>query len=84
MCYSVYFEHSQYYTPVKELGSRPNGGVSVLKNKKVIKIEPGMKVAFLEDGTAIRYNKCLIATGKWQQLLVKQTKGDFFSWAVQC
>ena len=60
---SVYFEHSQYYTPTQELSTRPNGGVAILKNKKVVKIDPSLKVAFLDDGTAIRYNKCLLATG---------------------
>ncbi|XP_047740346.1 apoptosis-inducing factor 1, mitochondrial isoform X2 [Hyalella azteca] len=60
---SVYFEHPQYYTPTSELSTRPNGGVSLLKNVTVVKLDPTFRTAFLEDGTAIRYEKCLIATG---------------------
>lgn len=60
---SVFFEHPQYYTPTAELEDRPNGGVSILKKKRVVRLDPTFKTAFLEDGTAIRYNKCLIATG---------------------
>uniref|UniRef100_A0A2P2HWW7 Apoptosis-inducing factor 1, mitochondrial-like n=1 Tax=Hirondellea gigas TaxID=1518452 RepID=A0A2P2HWW7_9CRUS len=60
---SLYFEHHQYYTPTSELLTRVNGGVSILKNKKVVKIDPTFKTAFLDDGTAVRYDKCLIATG---------------------
>ncbi|KAF2355994.1 Mitochondrial apoptosis-inducing factor C-terminal domain [Trinorchestia longiramus] len=61
---SVYFEHPQYYTPTSELSTRPNGGVALLKNIRVTKVDPTFRTAFLEDGTAIRYEKCLIATGE--------------------
>lgn len=60
---SVHFEHPQYYTPTNELTTRPNGGVSLLKNKSIVKIDPTYRMAFLDDGTAIHYDKCLLATG---------------------
>jgi len=60
---SVYFEHSQYYTPTTELLSRENGGISVLKNSRVVKIDATLKIAFLDNGCQIRYDKCLLTTG---------------------
>jgi len=60
---SLYFEPESFYTPVSKMMESPNGGISLLSGKKVVKIDPKTQVAFLSDGTQITYDKCLIATG---------------------
>ncbi|XP_071529713.1 apoptosis-inducing factor 1, mitochondrial isoform X5 [Panulirus ornatus] len=60
---SIYFEHEDYYTPVSELSARDNGGISVLKGCKVVKLDAHKKRAFMDDGSEVSYDKCLIATG---------------------
>ena len=61
---SLYYEPEQFYTPVSMLEDREKGGISVLRGNKVDKIDPENQVAYLEDGTKISYDKCLIATGR--------------------
>jgi programmed cell death 8 (apoptosis-inducing factor) len=41
------------------------GGVAVAMGWKIAKIDVVNKTAILEDGHEIKYNKCLIATGKF-------------------
>ena len=41
----------------------PQGGISVLLGKRVTKVDPAAQTAFLSDGSEIKYDKCLIATG---------------------
>ncbi|XP_063859566.1 apoptosis-inducing factor 1, mitochondrial-like [Scylla paramamosain] len=60
---SIYFEHEDYYTPVTELASRENGGISVLQGRQVVKLDAHKKRVYLDDGTEISYDKCLLATG---------------------
>nr|XP_053628823.1 apoptosis-inducing factor 1, mitochondrial-like isoform X1 [Cherax quadricarinatus] len=60
---SIYFEHEEYYTPVKELATRENGGISIVKGRKVVKLDVHKKRAFIDDGSEVSYDKCLIATG---------------------
>ncbi|XP_045609743.2 apoptosis-inducing factor 1, mitochondrial isoform X2 [Procambarus clarkii] len=60
---SVYFEHEEYYTPVSELAARENGGISIIKGRKVVKLDVHKKRAFMDDGSEVSYDKCLIATG---------------------
>merc|ERR1712136_136471 len=60
---SLYYEKEQFYTPLSKLENRENGGISVLKGKRVEKVDPKTQVAYLDDGTQIGYDKCLIATG---------------------
>lgn len=61
--YSIFFEHEDYYTPVNELISRENGGISVLCGRQVVKLDPHKKRVYLDDGSEISYEKCLLATG---------------------
>ena len=37
------------------------GGLSVLQGKRVARIDAKAQLAYLEDGTTISYDKCLIA-----------------------
>ncbi|XP_050726642.1 apoptosis-inducing factor 1, mitochondrial-like isoform X2 [Eriocheir sinensis] len=60
---SIFFEHEDYYTPVTELDSRENGGISVLRGRQVVKLDPHKKRVYLDDGSEISYDKCLLATG---------------------
>ncbi|KAK7073141.1 Apoptosis-inducing factor 1, mitochondrial [Halocaridina rubra] len=60
---SIFFEHEEYYTPLNELSSRENGGIAILKGRKVVKIDVHKKRVFMDDGSEVSYDKCLIATG---------------------
>lgn len=41
----------------------PNGGVAIARGWNVSKIDVIDKIAYLEDGSTIQYDKCLLATG---------------------
>ncbi len=60
---SVFLEHEEFYLPLKDLTNAETGGVSVLKNHKVVKLDANEQKAFLDSGQIIAYDKCLIATG---------------------
>ena len=60
---SLYYEKEQFYTPTSTLENRENGGISVLKGRRVEKVDSKKQIAYLDDGTEIGYGKCLIATG---------------------
>lgn len=62
--FSLFYEPEDFYTDCKQLMDNPNGGVSVARGWSVTRLDPVEKIAYLENGTAIHYNKCLIATGK--------------------
>ena len=61
---SLYYEPEQFYTPVPMLEGSKNGGISVLRGKRVDKIDSENQIAYLDDGHKISFEKCLIATGK--------------------
>lgn len=71
--YSIFFEHEDYYTPVNELVSRENGGISLLRGHQVVKLDPHKKRVYLDDGSEISYDKCLLATGKYQDAYIFPT-----------
>ena len=60
---SVFYEPTDYFFSVKELLENKNGGVSVIRGKKVVKVDPVSQIVFLDSGEQIAYEKCLIATG---------------------
>ncbi|KAL5011777.1 hypothetical protein ScPMuIL_010328 [Solemya velum] len=60
---SIFFEPEGFFTEPKKLPFQENGGVSVLKGRKVIKLDPSERKAVLDNGAEITYDKCLIATG---------------------
>jgi len=59
----VFFEHEEFYAPLKTLIESETGGVSIVKGFKVIKLDSVNKKAYLDNGQEIGYEKCLIATG---------------------
>ncbi|KAK2586132.1 hypothetical protein KPH14_001406 [Odynerus spinipes] len=60
---SLFYEPREFYTNVDNLMQSDKGGVAVATGWKVIKIDATNKIAVLEDGHEIKYDKCLIATG---------------------
>lgn len=50
------------------------GGVAVATGWKVTKIDATNKIAVLDDGYEIKYDKCLIATGKFFLYPIKRKK----------
>lgn len=66
---SLFFEPADFYTPTKTLDENPKGGVAVAQGWKVEKIDPYNRVAYLEDGHEIKYEKCLLATGAKPKML---------------
>ncbi len=60
---SIYFEHPAFYTPHGQLPEREHGGIAVLKGRKVTRLDPTSRKAYLDNGAVITYDKCLLATG---------------------
>ncbi|KAK3922003.1 Apoptosis-inducing factor 1, mitochondrial [Frankliniella fusca] len=60
---SLFYEPEEFYISPKELDQNPNGGVAVARGWKVARIDPYKRIAYLEDGHEIKYEKCLLATG---------------------
>ncbi|CAH1777486.1 unnamed protein product [Owenia fusiformis] len=60
---SVYFEPEEFYADSKKLALEERGGVSVVRGKRVTKIDAVAQKATLDNGWVIQYDKCLIATG---------------------
>uniref|UniRef100_A0A1B6DIK6 FAD/NAD(P)-binding domain-containing protein n=1 Tax=Clastoptera arizonana TaxID=38151 RepID=A0A1B6DIK6_9HEMI len=60
---SLFYEPPEFYTDCKDLITSKNGGVSIVRGWNISKINVNKRVAYLEDGKEIHYDKCLIATG---------------------
>ncbi|XP_015364379.1 PREDICTED: apoptosis-inducing factor 1, mitochondrial isoform X2 [Diuraphis noxia] len=60
---SLFYEPEPFYTPVEELTTAKNGGISLARGWKVESIDVSKKKVKLNDGKEISYDKCLIATG---------------------
>ncbi|KAF7405262.1 hypothetical protein HZH66_004168 [Vespula vulgaris] len=60
---SLFYEPREFYTNVDKLMELDKGGVAVATGWKVTKIDATNKIAVLDDGYEIKYDKCLIATG---------------------
>lgn len=61
--FSLFFEPEEFFLPIEKFDEEPKGGLSVARGWTVIKIDSDKKLAFLDDGTQIEYEKCLLATG---------------------
>ena len=60
---SIFFEPQEFFLPLDQFETAPNGGISVVNGHMVVKIDPTDRKAFLENGQVISYEKCLLATG---------------------
>lgn len=60
---SIFYEPRPFYLSPKALLEAENGGVGLISGKKVVKLDGQKKKVWLNDGTEILYDKCLLATG---------------------
>lgn len=60
---SLFYEPEDFYISPKALDENANGGVAVARGWKVERIDPYKRIAYLEGGSEIKYEKCLLATG---------------------
>lgn len=60
---SLYYEPIDFYIHPSKLMDEPNGGVAIVRGYTVKKVDVENRKAILTDGTEIKYEKCLIATG---------------------
>lgn len=60
---SVYYEPNDFYIHPSKLNNDPSGGVAIVRGYTVKKLDVENRLAILTDGTEIKYQKCLIATG---------------------
>ena len=60
-----------WFVPTGEISKASHGGVSLLKNHRVKRVDTKSKKVHLDDGRTIRYDKLLIATGRQITVFVK-------------
>lgn len=60
---SIFYEPRPFYLSPKALQEAEYGGVGLISGKKVVKLDGQKKKVWLNDGTEILYDKCLLATG---------------------
>ncbi|XP_066259288.1 apoptosis-inducing factor 1, mitochondrial [Euwallacea similis] len=65
---SLFYEPEDFYISCKDLMDSEHGGVAVARGWTIKHLDVMEKLAYLEDGVAIKYNKCLIATGATPRL----------------
>ncbi|XP_076808808.1 apoptosis-inducing factor 1, mitochondrial-like isoform X1 [Clavelina lepadiformis] len=59
----IFFEKPSFYCKPSELDAKNGGGVALALNKRVVSVDASENKVTLNDGTEIKYEKCLIATG---------------------
>lgn len=60
---SLFYEPDDFYVSPEKLLSEPNGGVAIVRGYTVKHIDVCTRTAVLSDGTEIKYDECLLATG---------------------
>ncbi|XP_076445990.1 apoptosis-inducing factor 1, mitochondrial-like [Babylonia areolata] len=60
---SLYFEPESFYFKPQDMEKQENGGVALMKNQKVVKVDALRQKVLLESGSEVGYDKLLIATG---------------------
>ncbi|XP_065207203.1 apoptosis-inducing factor 1, mitochondrial [Planococcus citri] len=60
---SLFYEPADFYISCEKITDDPKGGIAVARGWSVTKLDPGSKKAYLDDGSVIEYEKCLLATG---------------------
>lgn len=63
LLYSLFYEPEDFYIDCASLTDEPKGGIAVARGWTVQKLDPSTRKAYLDDGSEIEYEKCLIATG---------------------
>lgn len=59
----LHYEPNEFYVHPSKLLDEPNGGVALVQGYTVRKVDVENRTAILTDGTQIKYDECLIATG---------------------
>jgi programmed cell death 8 (apoptosis-inducing factor) len=60
---SLFYEPDDFYLNADKLNDVANGGVSIVRGYAVTNINVDQQIVTLDDGTEIKYDKCLLATG---------------------
>lgn len=60
---SIFYEIDEFFIPLDKLISRETGGVSMIRNMRLTRLDPDEHLAYLESGQTIKYDKCLLAPG---------------------
>ncbi|XP_019865849.2 apoptosis-inducing factor 1, mitochondrial isoform X2 [Aethina tumida] len=75
---SLFYEPDDFYIDCENLMDSANGGVAVARGWKITHLDVRARKAYLEDGAAIEYDKCLIATGaKTKKMPVFETAIEY-------
>ncbi|CAN7983932.1 unnamed protein product [Ixodes hexagonus] len=74
---SIFFEHDDFYCRPEDLMERDTGGIAVVNNCRVVRVDSESQKAYLEDGREIRYGRCLIATGGRPKTLPVLSRPEF-------
>lgn len=62
--FSLFYEPREFFTRITEIQNCKKGGVAIATGWSVTKLDVINKIAYLEDGHEIKFDKCLIAVGK--------------------
>lgn len=60
---SIFYEIDEFFIPIGDLDKREYGGVSLIKNTRLTKLDPDNRIAYLNTGQSIKFDKCLLAPG---------------------
>jgi programmed cell death 8 (apoptosis-inducing factor) len=60
---SIFYELDEFFLPLDKLVNRETGGVAMIKNMRLSRLDPDERLAYLENGQSIKYDKCLLAPG---------------------
>ncbi|XP_063909036.1 apoptosis-inducing factor 1, mitochondrial isoform X2 [Zophobas morio] len=66
---NLFYEPDDFYIKCTQLIQNPNGGVAVARGYTVTHLDVYNRIAYLDDGYAIEYDKCLLATGANPKML---------------
>ena len=55
---SIFFEKEAFYADPAELEFNENGGIGILRGRKVVSINSEDQEVVLDDGRKIKYGKC--------------------------
>lgn len=57
------YEADGFYPKIENFSDYKHGGIALLRNTKVIKVNSQKRFVELENGNQVKFEKCLIATG---------------------
>lgn len=60
---NIHYEHEEFYHSLEKLAAKETGGVSIINDITVTKIDTTERIAYFSNGQKIKFGKCLLATG---------------------